>query len=48
MKIKEIYDNIETFSDEERKLYISKLMDKSCELSKNQLFNFQIKWDKNK
>ena len=43
--LKQIYDEVENFSEEDRVKYISKLWDEFSFLSKDKLINFQADWD---
>lgn len=45
MKVKEIKENINTFTEEERISILPKLIDKMSIISKNQLMNLQVEWD---
>lgn len=45
MTIKELYDQIEAFSEEQRKEHVTVLFKMLTPLSMNQIMNFQNKWD---
>jgi hypothetical protein len=48
MNIYELVEKIDLFTDKEREKYISKIWNMFSTLSKNEILNFQNKWDSSK